>query len=237
MKHRNSLLLLILMSATLRAWSIDLVTEDDPPHNMKQDGRIVGDATEKLEEAFKRINAGSHIEVMPWSRAYQAAQNTANTCVFSTARTPERESQFQWVGPIAAVDWTLYARKDNAGKIAKIDDVRKDTIGGYTQDVISVWLTSHGYHVDTAPSDDGNPQRLLHNHFNYWATSRSRASFLIAKQGLGDSIVPVLSFGHTDLYLACNPGVSKDLVQKLNDTLKQMATDGTTAAIEKRYPQ
>jgi polar amino acid transport system substrate-binding protein len=236
MKHRKSLLLLILMSASLRAWSIDLVTEDDPPLNMKQDGRIVGESTEKLEEAFKRINAASHMEVLPWSRAYQLAQNNADTCVFSTARTPERESQFQWVGPIAELDWTLYARKDNAAKIGKIDDVRKETIGGYTQDVISVWLSAHGYHVDTAPSDDGNPQRLLHNQFNYWASSHSRATALLAKQGLTDSIVPVLSFGHTDLYLACNPGVSKDIVHKLNDTLKQMTADGTMAAIDKRYP-
>jgi polar amino acid transport system substrate-binding protein len=237
MKHRITLLLLVLMLASLRAWSIDLVTEDDPPHNMKQDGRIVGDSTEKLEEAFKRINAASHMEVLPWSRAYQAALSNADTCVFSTARTPEREAQFQWVGPIASLDWTLFARKDNATKISKIEDVRKETIGGYTQDVISVWLSSHGYHVDTAPSDDGNPQKLLHNRFNYWASSRSRAEALLTKQGLTDSIVPVLSFGHTDLFLACNPGVSKDLVQKLNDTLKQMAADGTMAAIDKRYPQ
>jgi polar amino acid transport system substrate-binding protein len=237
MTHRKTFWLLILMSASLRAWSVDLVTEEDPPHNMKQEGRIVGDSTEKLEEAFKRVNAASHIEVLPWSRAYQMAQNNADTCVFSTARTPEREGQFQWVGPISSLDWTLYTRKDNATKIAKIDDVRKETIGGYTQDVISVWLSGHGYHVDTAPSDDGNPQKLVQHKINYWASSRSRAGALLTKQGLTDSIVPVLSFGHTDLYLACNPGVSKDLVQKLNDALKQMTTDGTMAAIDKRYPQ
>ena len=237
MTIRKPLLLLVLMFATLRAWSVDLLTEEDPPNNMKRDGRIVGDATDKLEEAFKRVNAASHIDMMPWSRAYQSALNSADACVFSTARTPDRENQFQWVGPIAASDWTLYTRKDNATKIAKIDEVRKETIGGYSQDVISSWLSSHGYHVDAALSDDGNPQKLLHNHFNYWASARSRAAALLAKQGLTDSIVPVLSFGHTDLYLACNPGVSKDLVQKLNEALKKMAADGTSAAIDARYPQ
>lgn len=237
MTMRRLFVLSLLMLFTLRAWSVDLLTEEDAPLNMKKDGRIVGSSTEKLEEAFKRINAASHMEMMPWSRAYQLAQNTADTCVFSAARTPERENSFQWIGPIAALDWTLYTRKDNPAKITKIEDVRKETIGGYAQDVISVWLSAHGYRVETLPSDDGNPQKLNHNKFNYWASSRARGSALLAKQGLADSIVPVLSFGHTDLYLACNPGTSKDLVQKLNDTLHQMATDGTSAAIDKRYSQ
>jgi polar amino acid transport system substrate-binding protein len=227
--------LLLCCAADVRAF--ELVTEDDPPHNMLgDDGKLVGVATEKLEEAFRRAGLSEHAALMPWARAYQSALESADVCVFSTARTPEREPLFHWVGPVAKLDWVLYARADYPEKPARLEDVRKEVLGGYLQDVISVWLANNGYHVDTAPGDESNPQKLINGRFNYWASSRTRASALLAKQGLSGRIVPVLTFGHTDLYLACNPAVPNLAIVKLNSALHSMVADGTAAKIEARYP-
>jgi polar amino acid transport system substrate-binding protein len=215
--------------------ALELTTEDDPPHNMLKDGKLTGVATEKLEEAFKRIGVAEHATLMPWARAYQSALTTHDVCVYSAGRTAEREALFQWVGPIATLDWVLYARADGTPKPARLEDVRREKIGGYLQDVISVWLAGNGYHVDTAPGDDFNPQKLLNNRFNYWASSRTRAGSLIEKQGLGERIIPVLTFGHTDLYLACNLAVSSETITKLNDALRQMTQDGSSAKIEAHF--
>jgi polar amino acid transport system substrate-binding protein len=228
-------LLVLLSCAWLTAQATELVTEDDPPHNMLKDKKIVGVSTEKLEEAFKRSGATMHIQLLPWARAYQQASTDSDTCVYSTARTAERESLFQWVGPIASMDWVLYARADNPVKINQLEDVRDEVIGGYFQDVISLWLISHGYHVDVVSSDDLNPAKLQIKRFNYWASSRPRATALLEKQGLTKSIDPVLTFGHTDLFLACNLSIQSDLVKKLNDALLQMKNDGTSAKIDAKY--
>lgn len=227
----------MLLCASLGAHAIDMVTEDDPPHNMQKGGKIVGVSTEKLEEAFKRAGIPSHIALMPWARAYQSALQTPEICVYSTARTAEREPLFRWVGPVASMDWVLYARADNPVKVTRLEEVRKEAIGGYLQDVISVWLADQGYRVDTVPNDDMNPQKLLNKRFNYWASSRPRATALLEKQALSARIVPALTFGHTDLYLACNPATPIDQIGKLNDALRQMNEDGTSARIEARYPR
>jgi hypothetical protein len=63
----------------------------------------------------------------------------------------------------------------------------------------------------------------------------TEATALIEKQGLGEQIVPMLTFGHTDLYLACNKRIQSDLVIKLNEALHQMNADGTSANIEAHY--
>jgi polar amino acid transport system substrate-binding protein len=226
----------ILLSLSLTAQAIQLVTEDDPPHNMLKNGKVVGIATEKVEEAFRRTKLAPRIELMPWARAYQFALSQRDYCVFSAARTAERESLFKWVGPIAAMDWVLYARADQPGrKPEKLDDVHKEAIGGYLQDVISVWLADHGYNVETASNDSVNPKKLMAGRFNYWASSRPRATALLAKENLESQIVPVLTFGHTDLYLACNHSLEDDIVRRLNDALKRMNEDGTSAKIEARY--
>jgi len=223
--------------ACLAANALELVTEDDPPHNMLRNGKVVGVATEQLEEAFRRSGIAEHIELMPWARAYQSALHRTGYCVFSAARTAEREPLFKWIGPIAAMDWTLYARADNPARPSTLDEVRKEVIGGYLQDVISVWLADHGYRVETAPNDGLNPNKLMMGRIKYWATSRPRATALLAEGDLGARIVPVLTFGHTDLYLACHRSVPDALVRNLNAARREMKDDGRAANIEARYAQ
>lgn len=227
---------LVVFSLSAKASTLELLTEDDAPHNMMKNGQLVGIATEKLNEAFKRANVSQHMELVPWARAYQSALTQTNYCAFSAARTPERENLFKWIGPIASMDWVLYTRTDNiAAKPNKLEDIRSQTVGGYLQDVISVWLANQGYKVEAAPNDAVNPKKLMARHINYWASSRPRATAMLDKEGLSKKIIPIFAFGHTDLYLACNTSVSEDVVLKLNLALKKMKDDGTSTKIDARY--
>lgn len=226
----------LLLLACAAAHALELVTEDDPPYNMLRNGKVVGIATEKLEKAFKRAGMRNHIELMPWARAYQSALTRRGYCAFSAARTREREQLFKWIGPLAEVEWVLYTRSSNAErKPASLDEVRDETIGGYLQDAISVWLAEHGYRVELATSDALNPGKLLSGRFNYWASTRARATALLMENQLAGQIVPVLSFGHTSLYLACHRDTPDELVHRLNEALHRMDADGTSARIEARY--
>lgn len=225
---------LVLMSIWAGANALELVTEDDPPHNMLRNGKVVGISTEKLEEAFRRAGIPQQISLMPWARAYRSALTQADYCVFSAARTVERESLFKWIGPVGATEWVLYTR---AGweKPARLENVRDKIIGGYVQDVISVWLADHGYQVEPATSDAINPRKLLAGRIDYWASTRPRATALLMTEGLVGKVVPALTFGRTDLYLACHQSTPDTLVHQVNTALRQMQQDGTSAKIDARY--
>jgi polar amino acid transport system substrate-binding protein len=228
-------LFLFLIRICTLAVAVELVTEDGPPYNMYQNGKITGISTDKLTEAFRRIGQPLHIQVMPWARAYQTALNTPDYCVFSTARTSEREDLFKWVGPLAVMDWVIFALADNPTKITRLEDLRNEYIGGYRQDVISNWLLEQGYHVDLATTDSTNPQKLARKRFKYWASSKLGATTLIASQGLTDRIVPVLTFRHAYLYLACNLTIADPILKQLNEALRKVDEDGTGARIEALY--
>lgn len=215
--------------------ALELLAEDDPPNNMLRSGKLVGTSTEKLGEAFRRAGVPQHMELVPWARAYQSALTQPGFCAFSAARTAEREGLFKWIGPVAQTDWVLYAPAGRRPQPAHLEDVRRRLLGGYLQDVISLWLIDHGYRVDTATSDASNPRKLLAGHIDYWASAGPRATALLAREGLSDRIVPVLTFGHTDLYLACNRSTSDDTVNRLNAALRAMKDDGTSARIDARY--
>ena len=71
------------------------------------DGKVVGIATDKVRAAFERAGLPYTIELLPWKRAYAAAYQRPDACVYSTARTPERDPLFKWVGPTDSAEWVL----------------------------------------------------------------------------------------------------------------------------------
>jgi len=52
-----------------------------------------------------------------------------------------------------------------------------------------------------------------------------------------EQIVPVLTFHHVKVYLACNPSVPDAMIERMNAALDTMRKDGTFTRLEKKYEQ
>ncbi|PCI60480.1 MAG: hypothetical protein COB35_08830 [Gammaproteobacteria bacterium] len=73
-------------------------------HNLlqyKENNQLKGPTIEILNNLLKDINIKKEVEFMPWARAYNIAENTANTIILSMVRTPEREHKFYWIGKVS----------------------------------------------------------------------------------------------------------------------------------------
>jgi ABC-type amino acid transport substrate-binding protein len=119
------------------------------------------------------------IDLLPWKRAYTAALERPDACVFSTTRTPEREASFKWVGPIGEADWVLMARADRAFSLRSLDDARGYRIGTYNGDARDDYLRTRGFDVDPAQNDLINPRKLMMNRIDLWAASMQRGSLAL----------------------------------------------------------
>lgn len=163
-----SLLLVWPMSAA----ALNLYTEEYPPFNMKdaKTGALSGISVDKVAMLMQRANQAHNIKSVPWTRAYQLALQQEDSCVFSTTRTPEREAQFQWVGPLVQNNWMVFARADDSRVPKQLEDLRPYVIGGYQSDAVAEFLKHNGFEVDLAISDADNPRKLLHKRFDFWAT-------------------------------------------------------------------
>jgi hypothetical protein len=75
-----------------------------------------GITVDKMVELMHRAHEPFTITSSPWSRAYQLALQTEDTCVFSTSRTREREALFTWIGPLEKSDWAVLARANHTWK-------------------------------------------------------------------------------------------------------------------------
>jgi len=231
--YRSLIAILLMVGVLADDLKLRLTTEDDPPHNMLKGTVVVGSSTEKLSRAFKETGQSFAVDLYPWARAYDLALTREKYCVFSTARTEPRELLFDWIGPIDSMDWVIYTRSDNPAKPGNLEMLRSETIGGYNQDVISNWLIEQHYQVDAATEDSVNVRKLRMGRLRYWATSRPRATALLA--GGEPNIIPLFTFGHTDLYLACHKGLPADFLARANAILARMRSDGTFDKIDNTY--
>ncbi|MBV8634495.1 MAG: ABC transporter substrate-binding protein [Burkholderiaceae bacterium] len=210
-------------------------TEESPPYNMMAGDKMAGIATDKVVEMMKRAKLPYRIEMLPWARAYQLALEQSQTCVFSTTRTQEREPRFKWVGPLAYNSWMLYGLAERKFHLKTLEDARSLRIGTYNADVRDTYLRDRKFTVDTAIADAVNPRKLLMQRIDLWASGPFEARSQIEANHWTDKIVPVLTFNRVELYLACNPEVSGEDIDRMNVTLQGMDNDGTSTAIERRY--
>ena len=212
-----------------------LTTEALAPHSMLEGKRVVGIGADTVREIMVRARIDHSIELLPWKRAYTAALERHDTCVFSTTRTPEREALFKWIGPIGEADWVLMGRADRHLRLATLDDARRYRIGTYNGDARDQYLRARGFDVDPAPNDLLNPRKLLADRIDLWAASFRRGSATLSRLGYGDKIVPVLVFNRIHVYLACNRGVPDTLTARMNAAFESMERDGTLQQILRRY--
>lgn len=81
--------------------ALRVVTELSPPHQTITDGKVDGVSTRIVAATLKQAGLESRIEVYPWARAFYIATSTPNVLIYNMARTPERENEFHWIGPVA----------------------------------------------------------------------------------------------------------------------------------------
>jgi len=223
---------------------IDLLTENFPPYNMADDGKnfardehITGIAADIVREMFKRAGIEYTLTLrFPWERIYGMALEQANYGVFVTARLPEREALFKWVGPIGPDDWVLLARGDSPISVTSLEQVRQYRIGAYKGDAIGEHLQAQGLQPELALRDQENVRKLMDGKIDLWATGDPAGRFLARQDGV-TGLKRVLRFESAELYLALNKQTDEQIVQRLQQTLNQMRAEGVVEAINARYLQ
>ena len=81
-------------------------TEPNPPFNFREKGVVQGLALDLLEASLATIRprfSQEEIHLAPWKEVYEKALEHPTTFLISASRLKERETLFQWVGPIATV--------------------------------------------------------------------------------------------------------------------------------------
>ncbi|UCJ17088.1 ABC transporter substrate-binding protein [Pseudomonas sp. MM211] len=238
---------LLLMTSAARAeidpnYNVVLLTENFPPYNMAINGKnfaqednIDGIAADVVREMFKRAGVSYTLTLrFPWDRIYKLALEKPGYGVFVTARLPEREDLFKWVGPIGPDDWIMLARSDSTLVVNNLQQAKQYRIGAYKGDAIAEHLEKEGLQPVTSLRDQENAKKLENGQIDLWATGDPAGRYLARQEGIS-GLKTVLRFNSAQLYLALNKEVPHEVVQKLQSELDKMRAEGYVDKILNSY--
>lgn len=235
-RAKAALILTLLASLAARAGpSLKLYAGDATPYSMVVAGRAVGMTTDKLRLALERAGVAYTIELVPYRRGLRQAQTEPLACTYSLTRTPEREADFQWIGPIRTTDWTLYALATRQIVLRDLKDARPYKIGAAKDSARERYLIENGYQVISSVSGPAALRMLVLGRTDLWVNSASRGPVIIEAEKLSGQVVPVLTFKRVELYLACHRDLDAGITARLNAALQELLRDGSADAIERRY--
>lgn len=233
-------LVCLTITASQPAAALNFLTEDNPPLNFSQEGKITGIATEVVAEMARRANIPADISLVPWSEAYSRALSEPDTCVFSTARLASRNNQFQWVGSIARGYWSAFALEGFTPRIARVSDL-KDYRVGVVRDARAEHLRNEGYsRVIEIDRDRDIPAKLTLDGskpggIDLWITQGYAAQDIASQAGVKVKEV-FSSLMSQDYWLACNLKVPRETLRALSSALNGMKKDGTHGKLTNLSP-
>ncbi len=128
------------------ALQLNIVTEQLPPYQYKEDQKVTGFASEIIKAALQKTPYQYTINIYPWSRAYNMALKKENTCIYSIARNEERESSFKWVAPIAKTTTYFIGLAENKKiKLNTLEDAKNYVTAVIKNDITHQFLVYKGF--------------------------------------------------------------------------------------------
>lgn len=247
LRHRLFVVLLASLvglapASQLAAVELNALTEPLPPLNYEQNGKIVGFSSELLDMLAKDCGLTLHKNILPWARAYQMAQQQKNTILYSLVRTPERESLFQWVGPISKRRIYLYKSSRRTDiSLAYIEDAKRFQIGAVQESAAVKTLLKRGFQVgkelDLAIDDDKNMRKFKAGRFDLLLSLDWAAMYNAKQNNMNvDELEPaILVDDSSEYWFGISLETSPQIVAQLNGALLQAKKDGRLTALTRRY--
>lgn len=225
--------------------ALRIVTEELPPYNMTQNGKVTGMSTEVVQAVLKEIGVEASIQPMPWARAYELALNESNVLIYSIARTPAREQLFQWVGAIAPTQWYIFSLAERPVKLISLNDARGHQIATVNQDVGEQYLISKGFRIgeelQSSTKYEHNYRKLKVDHVELWISNELNALYLTRQNGEDPDKVLIRSLPLPDLTseeglsMAFSRNTPVQTVEKFRSGLDTIRRNGVYDAIMRKW--
>lgn len=241
MRYRMACLFLLILSSLPAGEPVTLLTEDVAPFNYPDPAdplRITGVCTEAVRLIMERSGQPQRIHLMPWARAYAQLKAGPRVALFATARLPEREALFQWVGPLASKHLAFVVPAGSGLRLESLEDARRaSAIAVYRDSAKERWLATRAFANLERVDDDPTALRLLlGGRIPLWFTAEPECHVLAAQQGVAPTQLAIaLRAERIDLYLAVSRDVEADTVAQWQRRCDELRQDGTLAALTARF--
>lgn len=231
LKSVASLVLLLLLTTSFYSKSevINIYTEHFPPYNYLDNGEIEGVSLEIVKTVMDSTELDYRIRVNPWVRTMAEARRDPNGLIFSIARRPARENQFQWISKLVPATQSIFALQGRDDIVLNtISDVSKYKVTTEIDDSRELMLKESGIDVNQFIRLSGPDARfkqfelLKKGRADLWPMPDAVAVYILKQMGESPSqIVKKLELdGDGDYYLAASLEFPQDKLKTIRAALE-----------------
>ena len=230
--------------SSAQAESLKILTEEFPPYNYTENGKITGFSTDVIRAVLKEVKLDGEFQSMPWARAYDIAKNADSVLIYTIGRTPQREKLFKWVGVIAPIQYYLYSLPQRKLVFEQLDQALPFQIATVNEDVGEQFLISKGFvkgkNLQSSVKYELNYEKLKRGRVDLWIMTDLVANYLVRKAGDDPAKSLARSYAVEELngegyYMAFGLQTPDALVERLSKGLAAIKKNGTYDAIKKKW--
>ena len=219
-----------------------VLTEDWPPFNFSEQGKIVGISTDLVTAAITKARFTYELWMFPWKRAYLQTIKNKNTLLFTTSRTKTREDLFKWIGPLYSRQIALYRLKSRDDIVLNgIEDLKNYQLGilrgGSVQEYLSGKGFKEGIHYQTVSEERLNLFKLFNKRVDLIPGSEISMAFRLKSTAFQFSEMEqaYVLVDEGGFYIAANKETSDDIIRSLQSALDLLIKEGHRKKITLRY--
>lgn len=245
MLRKTGLLMgLLLMAGNATATEkLRIYTEQYPPYNMTTNGQpfahteksVTGLCTDVMKALLDETSLDYSIKLRDLSYGLNRTKKHPNHGIYCVSKTEDRKPFFNWIGPLASIKWTLFAKPGSSIELDNLEDAREYRIGGYKGDVMTGFMANKGFDVSAISNNGLNAQRLVQDQIDLWVADGLAGPYLAADASDVTGLKQVLVFRETPMYLAVHKKTDPEVQQALREAYRKLVQSGEKATISRSY--
>lgn len=223
---------------------VRVLTEEFPPYNFTEGGKLTGLGTEVVEAVLKEAGVQGEFQSLPWARAYETAANVPGVLIYSMVRTAERDKLFKWVGIIASTEYYLFSLSDRKVQITTIEEARRLQVGAVSQSIGEQFLLSKGFvkgkNLQSGAKNELNFEKLRLGRVDLWIMNRVTAYNLVRQSGqdpeqLLHMALPIPELSAQNYYMAFGNRTPDATVAQFRRALETVRANGSFEQLQRKW--
>lgn len=227
-------LCLVLCFQQVHSIEITSVSEDYPPFEYVENGKVVGFTVDLLDAIYKKTGHNGNANILPWARAYRMALNEPNILVHRMTRSKAREDLFKWVGKVSDKKVSLFKLKfRNDIQLKALNDAKSYEVGTIRDQSSTKFLYGKGFEegVNTfSVTNTGmNIKKLFGERVDMVLAMEPILQFWVHKLGHSfDDVEEAVIVDHSsEFHMAFSQQTSDELVEQFRQAMQELKSDGT----------
>lgn len=224
--------------------ALTIYTEEFPPYNFLQKGKVVGVNADIVAMACEMAKIRCTFALYPWKRAMTLSLRDPKGGLVSTSRLPSRELNYQWVGPLISSPACFYKliERDDI-HISNKEELANYTVGLHKDDVYEQILRHWGFkeHINYIPFSEkfAEIKAFTEGKLDLFIASANSLKFHIQNYRIRpDQVVPAYLIDDSRLggnYLALNKAIRPEVVRKLQNAVDEIYAKAEHILIKQLY--